>query len=52
MAQYGLCGVAPVRPFAVSVSAVTEFGSAFGIFTNSHPNGITAGPDGNLWFTE
>jgi streptogramin lyase len=29
---------------------ITEF--AAGISPNSGPNGITAGPDGNLWFTE
>src|SRR5262249_41299087 len=30
--------------------AVTEFST--GITAGSHPNAITAGPDGNLWFTE
>ena len=29
---------------------VTEFSS--GITASSQPSGITAGPDGNLWFTE
>src|SRR5438105_2670129 len=29
---------------------ITEFSS--GLTANSSPNGIAAGPDGNLWFTE
>ena len=29
---------------------ITEFSS--GMTANSHPTGITAGPDGNVWFTE
>src|SRR5262245_53933133 len=34
----------------VPTGAVTEFGA--GISYGSGPSGITAGPDGNLWFTE
>jgi virginiamycin B lyase len=35
---------------ALSAQAVTEFSA--GITPGSRPLGITAGPDGNLWFTE
>ena len=35
---------------AEPVGAVTEFSS--GVSASSQPNGIAAGPDGNLWFTE
>ena len=41
----------PVLPAAAApVGQVTEFSA--GITTGSNPNGIVAGPDGNLWFTE
>ena len=33
-----------------AVGSVTEFSN--GITANSAPQSITAGPDGNLWFTE
>ena len=29
---------------------ITEFGA--GITAGAHPNGLSAGPDGNVWFTE
>lgn len=49
------------RPLALLVSlclpsgvtkaqVITEFGA--GITTGAQPVGVTAGPDGNLWFTE
>jgi hypothetical protein len=41
--------LALLAPAAVASAAIIEFG----IFTaNSGPEGITTGPDGNLWFTE
>lgn len=47
-----LAAVAAVALPATAVAApgVTEFSA--GITPGSDPRGITAGPDGNLWFTE
>jgi streptogramin lyase len=44
-----LCGALPVRA-GDPVGQVTEFTA--GLTTNSGPNRIAEGPDGNLWFTE
>src|SRR5262245_36210390 len=35
-----------------TAGAVTEFAIPTGADPNGTPNGITSGPDGNLWFTE
>ena len=50
-------GASPVSTPAIPMTfnhdicgVVTEFST--GITSNSHPYGITSGPDGNLWFTE
>ena len=31
---------------------VTDYGLSAGVSTDSQPDGIAAGPDGNIWFTE
>ena len=48
--RLGAGGIAKVTPAGV----VTEFtgGVTPGFSANSFPTGITAGPDGNMWFTE
>ena len=54
--EQGCLGCTPAVPGAIGritpagPNTVTEFRS--GITANSGPFGITAGPDGNLWFTE
>jgi len=45
-----IAGTSGTTTLSISPWLVTEFSA--GISANSLPRGITAGPDGNLWFTE
>src|SRR5207248_2461200 len=45
---------APFRPqlMALEERCLLDAFNEFALAGNSHPHGITAGPDGNLWFTQ
>lgn len=44
-----ILGLVMVAPLSVNAVTINEFSTPT---ASSRPDGITAGPDGNLWFTE